>query len=210
MSCSVVSIESIGSTQVNYQISTIVSLQSINDEKIFHNFPQSFPNLDQQSLSCINLDTSTIEKTGECILVSWIKTDSYLSNSFLHTKCTDSMKTDLVNINIVDIVGSEFCVVTGDGKKLYNEIFHNMIKKKRVIISFNGVEFLTPAFLNVSICQLYGQFEEDIINQYLVVSNMTEEDKKILSILVTKAKLYFKNSSIYDKLHNVSFGEGYE
>ncbi len=98
----------------------------------------------------------------------------------------------------------------GGRKKLYDEIFHNIIEKKRVVISFNGLEFSTPAFLNVLICQLYGQFEEDIINQYLVVSNMAEEDKKILFILVTKAKLYFKNSSIYDKLHNVSFGEGYE
>jgi hypothetical protein len=66
------------------------------------------------------------------------------------------MKTDLVNIIIVDVVGSEFCVVTGDGRKLYDEIFHNIIENKRVVISFDGVKFLTPAFLNVSICQLYG------------------------------------------------------
>ncbi len=116
MSCSVVSIESIGSTQVNYQISTIVSLQSINDEQIFHNFPQSFANLYQQSLSCMNLDTLTLKTTGECLLVSWIEPGSSLSSSVLHIKYTDSMKTDLVNINIVDVVGSEFCVVTGDGK----------------------------------------------------------------------------------------------
>jgi hypothetical protein len=64
MSCSAVSIESIGSTQVNYQISTIASLHSINNEQIFHNFPQSVANLHQQSLSCMNLDTLTLKKTG--------------------------------------------------------------------------------------------------------------------------------------------------
>ncbi len=193
MSC--ISIESIGSTQVNYQIGTIVSCQLTNNGQIFSSFPQFSANLHQQSLSSGNLDTLILQKTGECILVFWVEVIGSLSNSFLPTKYIDTMKIDSVKIDIVDLIGIEFCIATEDGRKLYDEISRNIKEKKKVVISFDGVKFLTPAFFNVSICQLYAQFEENIINEYLVVSDLEEVDKKILSIPVTKAKRYFKNTS---------------
>ena len=120
---------------------------------------------------------------------------------------SDLMKSDTVNINVVDIIGSEFCVATEDARKLYNDISHHIIEKRKVVASFKNVRFLTPLFLNMSICQLYGQFKEDIIDDYVSIIDIDENNKKMLSIQRKRAKHYFKNPESFNKIVNTSFGE---
>ena len=59
----------------------------------------------------------------------------------------------------------------------------------------------------MSICQLYGQFKEDIIDDYVSIIDIDENNKKMLSIQRKRAKHYFKNPESFNKIVNTSFGE---
>lgn len=114
---------------------------------------------------------------------------------------------DWVNIKVFDVIRCKFCVATEDGEKIYNEIFRNLNKKKKIMLSFSGINLIMPAFLNASICQLYRQFDEDVIDNNLIITDLKEEDRNLLRIHNHKAKRYFKNPTLYDKFSYVSFGE---
>ncbi len=98
-----------------------------------------------------------------------------------------------IKINIINIVGSSFCVEADDGQKVYNLIVKSFKEKKKVILSFLNVELLTTAFLNTAIGQLYKDFSEDFIKEHLSVVEMSQSGLVSLKRVVETAKLYYKN-----------------
>lgn len=172
-----------------------------------------FPSTDKYTDKTLLFNIKTVQSTVSvvknimCNAITHICNNYDISSDLLFTTYSDHMTNNSVEINVVDIIGNEFCVATEDASKLYDEIFHNIANKTKVIVSFNNVTFLTPVFLNMSICQLYGSFGEDIIDDYLETTNMNEEDEKLLSILKRKAKRYFENPKHYKNLiHKYSGG----
>ena len=96
-----------------------------------------------------------------------------------------------IKINIINIVGSSFCVEADDGQKVYNLIVKSFKEKKKVILSFLNVELLTTAFLNTAIGQLYRDFSEDFIKEHLSVVEMSQSGLVSLKRVVETAKLYY-------------------
>ncbi len=194
-------------TQTYYQIYKVVSRQRSSGA----NKVEKFTKLDlcvPQTAVCVEcLNIVAVQKTVEYTLTNWIENCKFIINDFITTNYSDPMKGDLVNINVVNMIGSEFCVATEDARKLYEDISHNINEKRKVVASFKNVKLLTPLFLNMSICQLYGQFEEDDINKYVDIVDIDENNKKMLSIQIKRAKHYFKNPESFNKIVNTSFGE---
>jgi STAS-like domain of unknown function (DUF4325) len=108
---------------------------------------------------------------------------------------------NIININVFNLVESNFCVATENARKLFDVIFQYMKEDKKTIVSFNGIKLITPLFFNMSICQLYnGQFKEDDINNYLEVVDLNERDERLLSYQIKKAKRYFKDPEKYNSV----------
>ncbi|MGC9327331.1 MAG: STAS-like domain-containing protein [Candidatus Hinthialibacter sp.] len=101
--------------------------------------------------------------------------------------------TDVIQINVYEIVGSEFCVASDDGQKVYDQISKILQNHKKVILSFRHVQSLTSAFLNSAIGQLYGRFSEDEIKKNLSVKDMDNDDLYLLKRVVDTAKDFFKD-----------------
>ena len=107
-------------------------------------------------------------------------------------------------INIINVVGSPFCVEAEDGQKVYDLIVKALKEKRKVILSFLNVELLTTAFLNTAIGQLYRDFSEDFIKKHLSVEEMSQSGLVSLKRVVETAKLYYKNpDSIEQSLKDI-------
>jgi len=106
---------------------------------------------------------------------------------------------ETIEINIKGIVGSEFCVASDDGQKIYDIISKALDNGKKVVLSFLNVESLTSAFLNTSIAQLYGKFKEEEIKKSLSVKDMSPEDLVLLKRVVDTAKEYYKDPERFER-----------
>jgi hypothetical protein len=96
-------------------------------------------------------------------------------------------------ISIFEVVGSPLCVASGDGQKVYERLTAILKENRGVTLSFHNVSTLTPAFLNVAIGQLYGEFSDEKIRALLKVQDMQPDDLALLKRVVETAKEYFKN-----------------
>ena len=103
-----------------------------------------------------------------------------------------------VNLSVFEIVGSELCVASGDGQKVYERLVKAM-EESGVTLSFRNVTLLTCAFLNTAIGQLYGKFSEDKIRESLTVRDMESDDMRLLKRVVDNAKQYFKDPEKFNR-----------
>ncbi len=104
---------------------------------------------------------------------------------------------DTIKINVTDVIGTGFCVASGDGQKVYEKIAEAFRANGKVELSFSEVTDLTSAFLNAAIGQLYGKFSEEFIRENLSFKDLAKEDRAIMKKVADRAKSYFKDSEPY-------------
>lgn len=109
-------------------------------------------------------------------------------------------------INIFEQISSNAAVSSDDGNTLFEKIVKVLSNDVNVILDFSNIELITSTFLNASIGQLYGKYDNEFIRTHLKVENMTKEDLNLLKIVTDRAKEYFKDKNkidnIVDKLLN--------
>lgn len=107
------------------------------------------------------------------------------------------MKNNILKLSIFEIVGSPYCVASGDGQRVHDRLASALREGYRVTLSFHNVSIVTSAFLNAAIGQLYGTFTEDKIRESLEVSDMAPDDMALLRRVVETAKQYFADPLIF-------------
>ncbi|MEI7695780.1 MAG: STAS-like domain-containing protein [Chlorobium sp.] len=107
--------------------------------------------------------------------------------------------TKKITIRINDIIGSNLCIASEDGQKVFEKTVPLLQAGKHVVISFDGVSILISLFLNASIGQLYSKFSEQEIRTQLEVTGLAGDDMEILQRVVENAKRYYANPKEYDK-----------
>ena len=108
---------------------------------------------------------------------------------------------------VKDIIESDIAVATDAGDKLLDVIVSLLNEKKPVVLDFNGINILTTAFLNAAIGQLYNndRFSSEFLNDYLKVINVQTEDRPLFSMVIKRAKEYFKNKKGFEDSANQAF-----
>lgn len=96
-------------------------------------------------------------------------------------------------INIKNTIGDIYGVEAGDGQKVYELIRKALDGGHKVVLSFLNIEMLTTAFLNTAIGQLYKDYSEEFIKNYLQVTDLSDSGKVALKRVVDTAKLFYKN-----------------
>lgn len=104
-----------------------------------------------------------------------------------------------VSVRVFEIVGSEYCVASDDGQKVYEQIAIAIKARQNINLSFIKIKSLTSAFLNAAIGQLYGSFSEEQIKKSLSISDMDQNDLALLKRVVDTAKQYFNNPERFEK-----------
>lgn len=102
-------------------------------------------------------------------------------------------------ISPYEIVGSQLCVASDDGQKVFERISVALKEGQPVTVSFRNVTSLTSAFLNAAIGQLYGAFPQEKIRAQLKVKDLVPADLVLLKRVVDTAKQYFKDPERFRK-----------
>lgn len=100
---------------------------------------------------------------------------------------------DSLQLSVFEIVGSQFCVASCDGQRVYERIAIALKERRDVTLSFYNITTLTAVFLNTAIGQLYGEFSKEQIRALLKVRDMQPDDLALLKRVVENAKQYFKD-----------------
>lgn len=109
---------------------------------------------------------------------------------------TASMCED-IHLNVRDIAGSEFCISSNSGQKIYDSIKSAISQGKKVCLSFEGIKSLSAAFIDSAIGQLYnGEIKEDI-DKNLSFENISRGRKLIIDEAVCEAKKYYDDPEWY-------------
>ncbi len=112
-----------------------------------------------------------------------------------------------VEIFIFEVVGSPLCVASSDGQKVYERLTSALKGGRSVTLSFGNVSTLTSAFLNAAIGQLYGEFSEEQIRDWLKVQDMQPDDMALLKRVVDTAKEYFKDPQRFEEAVQNELGD---
>lgn len=112
-----------------------------------------------------------------------------------------------VVVEIYDIAGTELCVATEDGDRVFEQVKKALDEDYNVAISFRNVESLTSTFLNHAIGRLYGVYDWDFIGSKLSVINTERGDLGLISRAVETAKTYFNNPDIVDEIVENDMGD---
>jgi len=110
------------------------------------------------------------------------------------------MNKTTINIEIANIIGDVYAIEATDGQKVFLMIKKAFEADKKVILSFLNIKILTTAFLNTAVGELYKDFSEDFIREYLKIENLNESGIVIFKRVVETAKLRYNDPDFYKKL----------
>lgn len=106
-------------------------------------------------------------------------------------------------IKIYEIVGSEFCVASDDGHRVYNEIKFALGKGRNTVLTFKNITHLTSSFLDAAVGQLYGIYSQDELRKRMRWVDIEPDDESLLERVIDTAIRYFKDP---DRFKAASFG----
>lgn len=98
-----------------------------------------------------------------------------------------------IKISVVKVVGSPFCVSIDDGHLLHDRITRALDAGNFVELSFDGVKRLTTAFLNASMGQLYNEYTEEQIRQFVRIVEASQDSLRLIKRVVDNAKRFFSD-----------------
>lgn len=110
-------------------------------------------------------------------------------------------------INVINIIGSKYCVSTEDGEKVYELIKKEISEKRNIEISFLNTELVTASFLMPAVGELYKDFPEEVVAQYLSVKDLTRSGAISLKNVIQAMKYYLKDPEGYQKIMDDNLDE---
>ena len=107
--------------------------------------------------------------------------------------------TDEIYLLLKDILQHDTAITYEDGEKVYALIFQALTEEKKVILDFQGITLVIPAFLHAAIGELYKDFDNDFLNSHLTFINIEETNKALLDMTKELAQEYFSNPEAFER-----------
>ena len=107
--------------------------------------------------------------------------------------------TDEIHLLLKDILKHDTAITYEDGEKVYGLISQAFIEKKKVILDFQDITLVIPAFLHAAIGELYKDFDSDFLNRHLTFINIEETNKALLDMTMELAQEYFSNPEAFER-----------
>lgn len=110
-----------------------------------------------------------------------------------------STQGNVVQVQVSNFASKGLCISTTSAQFLFDKILPILRNGTRVDLSFEGVEVLISAFLNVAIGQLYGVLSEDTVDSLVSYSKLSNHNQSLVDCVVDNAKVYFRRSVSFDE-----------
>jgi len=92
-----------------------------------------------------------------------------------------------MKIALKDFIDTD-CVALDDGIRLYKEVFPELKEKRSVELDFSGVQTLFSPFLMGFIGKLLDHFEQEVLLQRLIFSNIAADHLKTMNEFIDRAE----------------------
>lgn len=104
------------------------------------------------------------------------------------------------NILVASMIKGNSALTPKAGDIVFKEILASLQKEQETLLDFRNVDFITTAFLNAAVGQLYSTFNSDYLNRFLKIS-INERDVPLLLDVIKSAQEYFADKKGFeDKL----------
>ncbi|MDD2248024.1 MAG: STAS-like domain-containing protein [Proteiniphilum sp.] len=101
------------------------------------------------------------------------------------------MKQDNIIINVRTVINSPFCIDSADGQKIYELLHKALSEQKHVTLSFKGIILIITAFLNTAVGQLFKDFTEEQIDNYLSKTELKEQFEPVWEKVMKGAPIFY-------------------
>ena len=98
---------------------------------------------------------------------------------------------------IRDLVGSELCISSNDGQKVFGIIKSAISQGNKVRISFENIKSISAAFLDSAIGQLYDGEVQGNIDEKLSFDNISPGRRLVTERAIREAKAYYSDPEGY-------------
>ncbi len=90
-------------------------------------------------------------------------------------------------------------ITSEEADPVYRKIIETLSKEEDVTLNFEGITFLTTAFLNVMIGALYNDFTSEQLQKRLHITNINEETLIRIKKVIDNAKLFYSDQDKYNE-----------
>ncbi len=94
---------------------------------------------------------------------------------------------------IVHEITGEFALSFDDGQQLFDLIHPQLLTRQTVELDFEGVTSVSTSFFNVAIGQLLQDISSDVLNDKLVIKNLSPHGEIVLQTAIDNAKIYYSD-----------------
>lgn|GEM_PF-1145164 len=102
-------------------------------------------------------------------------------------------------INLVQFIGDTEASSAEDGIRLFEAIKELVQKDVTVCLDFDGLDHCVTRFLNPAIGQLYGVFDRNILNKFVMFKNVRASHVDKIKAVTSNAQNYYNDPNEYEK-----------
>ena len=113
-----------------------------------------------------------------------------------HTTIPNTVDT---TIRVVDLVEFTRAPDNDEAEKVFHALREQLHQEHNVLLSFEGMDFITPSFMGSSIGRLLREFTEEEIRTRIQVTGMSENDRLELDYVIKHNVAYLKDPERHDK-----------
>ena len=110
-----------------------------------------------------------------------------------------SETTNEIHLLLKDILQHDKAITYEDGEKVYALISQALTQEKKVILDFQGITLVIPAFLHAAIGELYKNFDSDFLNNHLILKNIEGTNKVLLDMVIKYTKQYIADPETFER-----------
>ena len=110
-----------------------------------------------------------------------------------------SETTNEIHLLLKDILQHDKAITYEDGEKVYALICQALTQEKKVILDFQGISIVIPAFLHASVGELYKDFDSDFLNNHLILKNIEGTNKVLLDMVIKYTKQYIADPETFER-----------
>jgi hypothetical protein len=87
------------------------------------------------------------------------------------------------------------CVAREEAGRLYERLIALLKSGQTVMLDFAGIETLASPFLNVALGRVYGELQEQFVDEHLQWSGTDEADTRLIQLVIENAKRHYKQTA---------------
>lgn len=105
----------------------------------------------------------------------------------------------MIKIKIDDFVTLNQGITSEEGQPIYQKIVDGLSRNEDVTLDFEGMTFLTTAFLNVAIGTLYRDYTSEQLQTRLNIVNANDETIARIKKVTDNAKAFYSDEDEFNQ-----------